>query len=178
MVYALVDYALNITKVAPDEVIVHATSTPFDWAPFLPPIIAAVVSAIIATVTALIIARSQRELQEISFGYQETQLHLTSMLDVFKILNSYRHRLAREIIYCAYRLYKNGNAEIFEKEPYHTAAAMVSADMDQVGLLIDDGLLDERMFLKAYWNTVLLTWKAPEGSINYERLKIKGYEGL
>lgn len=48
--------------------------------------------------------------------------------------------------------------------------------MDQMGLLIDDGLLDEVMFLKAYWNTVLVSWKALEENINQERSKRTGYK--
>src|SRR5881296_3474104 len=172
MIYALVDYAVNITKVTPDQVIFHVTSSSNDVISLLIPIIAAIVGALIAGIIAITIARSQTRLQELSADYQQRHLDLNSTLEVFKILNNHKHRLAREIVYCAY---KSEDEHVFEREPYHAAAAMVRADMDQVGLLIEDGLLDENKFLKGYWNTVLLAWRALEENIIQER-SIRRYD--
>lgn len=179
MIYSLVDYALNITKVNPNEVAVHVSS-PFDIVSLVASIMVPIITAVAGGVIAYLIQRSQSkqqrtisdsqsELERISAKYQLKQLELTSMLKVFEILNSHKHRQARESIFCAYYLCKKGDNNIFDREPYHSTAAMVRADMDQIGLLIDDGLVDEAMFLKAYWNTVLVTWKALEKNIEHER---------
>lgn len=172
MIFAYVDYAVNITKVTPDQVIFNVTSSSDDVISLLIPIIAALVGAFIAGIIAIIMARSQTRLQELSADYQQRHLDLTSTLEVFKILNNHKHRLAREIVYCAY---KSDDEQVFDREPYHSAAAMVRADMDQVGVLIEDGLLDENKFLKMYWNTVLLVWRALEKDIIRER-SIRKYD--
>lgn len=169
----MVDYAFNITKVTPNGLIVNVTSNSLDIIPFLAPIVAAIIGGIIT----LVVYYFQRKQQRISAEYQKKQLQLTSMLEVFKILNSDRHRLAREAVYCAYHLSQGKNHNnIFESEPYHSSAAMVRADMDQMGLLIEEGLVDEGSFLKAYWNTVLLAWKALETNIEHERKIRKDYD--
>ena len=49
--------------------------------------------------------------------------------------------------------------------------------MDQMGILIEERLVDEALFLKAYWNTVLVMWKALEKNIEEERSLRQDYPG-
>jgi hypothetical protein len=37
---------------------------------------------------------------------------------------------------------------------------MVRADFNQMGSLINNGLIPERPFLEQYYNTILISWKA------------------
>ena len=48
---------------------------------------------------------------------------------------------------------------------------MVRADMDQMGLLIHQELIDKNIFLQAYWNTVLVCWKALKDDIKREQIE-------
>jgi hypothetical protein len=68
-----------------------------------------------------------------SVCHQKKQRELSAMLEAFKILNNNDHRRVRENVYCAFHLFQK---DIFKDNPYHENAAMVRADMDQMGLLI------------------------------------------
>jgi hypothetical protein len=180
LLHALAVYVFNVSNITSGGFTVTATSTSFDY---IIPIVAAIISAGIGGGIAWVVHRSQSQLQKISADQQmetaenqKKQLRLSSILEAFKILNSNEHRNARESVYCAYHLYhKKNRTDIFEREPYRKNAAMVRADMDQMGMLIDEELIDKDTFLKAYWNTVLVCWKALEEDVKRER-KVRKYE--
>lgn len=106
--------------------------------------------------------------------YQRRQQRLNATKEAFEILNNQEHRKAREIVYNAFKAYESGQRDIFKSESVKASAAMVRADLDQIGLFIHYGLIPENIFLEAYWNTVLICWKALENDIKYQREK-RGY---
>ncbi len=59
--------------------------------------------------------------------------------------------------------------DIFNSDGVRQDAAMVRADLDQIGMLVDNGLIPKKMFLKVYWNTVLICWKALKDDIEQQR---------
>jgi hypothetical protein len=46
---------------------------------------------------------------------------------------------------------------------------IVRSDFNQMGSLINNGLLPEKSFLEQYYNTILISWKALERSIAEQR---------
>jgi hypothetical protein len=103
--------------------------------------------------------------------YQRKQQRLNAIKQAYEILNNKEHRKAREDVYDAFKKYKSGEKHIFESEPVKSSAAMVRADLDQIGLLITHKLIPKDFFLEVYWNTVLICWKALEDDVNYQRQK-------
>jgi hypothetical protein len=103
--------------------------------------------------------------------YQGKRQRLYAIKEAFEILNKPEHRKAREIVYNALRAYESGQSDIFKNETVKPSAAMVRADLDQIGAFIHYGLIPKNIFLEVYWNTVLICWKALENDINYQREK-------
>jgi hypothetical protein len=101
--------------------------------------------------------------------YQRRQQQLNAILEAFKILNNDEHRQAREEVYSAFAQYDKGQKKIFENDRVRKRAAMVRADFDEIGLLVVNGLLPKEMFLDAYWNTIIISWKALRDDIDRER---------
>jgi hypothetical protein len=64
--------------------------------------------------------------------------------------------------------------EAFQDENIKKSIAMVRADMDQIGTLYHHNLIPREIFLEAYWNTVLICWKALRENIEEERIQ-RGY---
>lgn len=58
---------------------------------------------------------------------------------------------------------------IFHEDEIPNNAAMVRADIDELGLLVKNGLIPKDVFLSAYWNTVIISWKALKDNIAEER---------
>jgi cellulose synthase/poly-beta-1,6-N-acetylglucosamine synthase-like glycosyltransferase len=160
---------LNITKTTPNALIANVTSDSYDFVPFLVPIITTLIGAFIT----IVVFYFQRKQQRVSAEYQEKQLNLSAMMEVFKILNNDEHRQARENVYSACKQFDQGQKEIFQNENIRKNAAMVRADFDEIGLLIQNGLVPKDMFLSAYWNTVIISWKALKDDIAKERLRRK-----
>jgi hypothetical protein len=106
--------------------------------------------------------------------YQGKRQRLYAIKEAFDILNKPEHRKAREIVYNAFKEYESGQKDIFKSESVKPSAAMVRADLDQIGAFIHYGLIPENIFLELYWNTVLISWKALENDIKYQREK-RGY---
>ena len=102
-----------------------------------------------------------------SFYYQRKHQRLTAILEAFKILNTPEHRKARENVYKAYEKYEKGERDIFKA--VRQDAAMVRADLDQIGMLVDKRLFPKKMFLKVYWNIVLICWKGLKDDIEQQR---------
>jgi hypothetical protein len=101
--------------------------------------------------------------------YQGKGQRLNAIKVAFEILNDQEHRKARQTVYHAFKEYESGQNDIFKTESVIPSAAMVRADFGQIGLLIYHRLIPESIFLEAYWNTVLICWKALEDDISYHR---------
>jgi hypothetical protein len=106
----------------------------------------------------------------ISFHYQKKRQELGAILEAFRILNNNEHRSARQLVYSAAKQYDEGMKDIFKNSTIiQNSAAMVRADMDQIGLLVINGLIPRDLFLSPYLNTVIICWKALKDHIEDER---------
>jgi hypothetical protein len=103
--------------------------------------------------------------------YQKKQQRLHSMMEVFKLLNDNEHRHARFLVFQTYKEYKNGKKDAFENKAISKEISMVRADFDQIGILIENKLVPKQVFLRAYWNTVLVCWMSLKEHIHQERLR-------
>lgn len=143
----------------------NVISKSFDIVPFLAPIAAVLIGGVITWIVYVYQSRQQREVAQ----YQKKQHELTGVMEAFKILNNDRHRQAREDVYSAFKQYEDGTINIFENESVRKNAAMVRADFDEIGLLVDNGLIPKDVFFKSYLNTVIICWKALKTDIEKQR---------
>jgi hypothetical protein len=96
---------------------------------------------------------------------------MDSLMEVFKILNEDDHRKARRTTYKVFKEYESGILDAFSKKGVEGEIAKVRADMDQMGTLVHHNLIPRKVFLEAYWNTILVCWKALENNIEQERIR-------
>jgi hypothetical protein len=73
-----------------------------------------------------------------------------------------------------FKEYNHGSRGVFQDEKFRKYVSMVRADMDQIGTFYHHNLFPRKIFLEAYWNTVLICWKALRYNIEEERLQ-RGY---
>lgn len=102
----------------------------------------------------------------ITFYYQKKQQKFNALIEVFQLLNNEEHRQARAKVYDVYKQFSEGNVSAFKEN--QSTIAMVRADFDQMGTLIDNNLIPKKIFLEVYWHTILISWKALEKNIEDE----------
>jgi len=99
---------------------------------------------------------------------------MESLIEFFKILSADEHSEARRKTFFAFKRYDGRELNAFHGKDFETRIAMVRADMDQMGTLFHHNLIPKKVFLEAYWNTVLLCWKALRNNIEEELIR-RGY---
>jgi hypothetical protein len=123
----------------------------------------------------------------ITFRYQRKQYRFSALVEVFKLLNDEKHRVARRVVYsfhkgredCVGRLSLLDLGFTEETPKIHIIKeyqAIVRNDFNQIGSLITNNLLPEEAFMDTYWYTILRCWMALERDINEER-NIRGHPG-
>lgn len=123
----------------------------------------------IATIITIITNNKKQDMQ---IKLLDKQNQTTAMLEVFKLLNSEEHRLARKWTYQAFRGYKiKLDRNIFGNRMYYRYVEMVRADFDHLGSLIINELVPKKMFFDVYASTVIICWKVLEVNIEDERTK-------
>jgi hypothetical protein len=130
----------------------------------------------IVTLTAGIAVAIGLPISLITTYFGRRKQRMESLIEFFKILNADDHREARRMTYSAFKEYHCGKkgSEIFHLGKFRKYVSMVRADMDQIGTLYHHNLFPRKIFLEAYWNTVLLCWEALRDNIESERLQ-RGY---
>jgi hypothetical protein len=85
-------------------------------------------------------------------------------LEIFKLLNNETHRTARENVYNA------NSTDAFTAGSMKDSIAMVRADFNQVGTLLNGKLIPKQAILEEYWYTIIICWEALENHIAEERI--------
>lgn len=97
------------------------------------------------------------------------------LFKVFELLSSIEQRKLREEIFqehCKYHLYGkkiDGEAKFIPENKLKQKADHVIAPFDQIGIFINTGLLDEKLFFEIYGGMVTRTWIALEDYIDSKR---------
>jgi len=113
-----------------------------------------------------------------NFFYSRKKDKFNSLFEVFSRLNDNRHREARRIIYYGYNKTSSIIILGFDAPPTDLERAckdMVRDDFDQMGLMVETGLIPEKPFMERYWKTVIDCRWHLEADIA-ERRAMRGYE--
>ena len=113
----------------------------------------------------------------ITYIYQQRQLRLNALMELFKILNLPEHREARRVTYgdesdASYNILgikppKEDMSTLGELRRVSTD--MVKGDMNNAGTLIYHDMMDESIFLEEYWWIILRCWDSTKEGIIQRR---------
>lgn len=109
--------------------------------------------------------------------YQRKRIQIISMGSVFKDLNSFDERDARrKLFYLHCKLHPNGKKLSDEKNlvfehgsKFRAMTETTRTLFGQINVMLEDGLLNKKIFMRTYAGMVIRTWKVLEDEIGDER---------
>ncbi len=113
----------------------------------------------------------------ITYIYQQRQLRVNALMEVFRILNLPEHREARKVTYgkgtdASYYILKITRPDYDGAvlgEIDRVSTDIVKGDMNNAATLISHGLMDESIFLEEYWWIILRCWDSTKEGIIQRR---------
>ena len=105
--------------------------------------------------------------------YQKKQLQLNTLFKVIELFSSSEIRDARKTVYDEYfKLKKENKPIIFNRSAFiQQQADKVKKSFEQVAVLINEKLVDEKLFFRIYGGIVVRSWNALEQDIMNDRKK-------
>ena len=135
-----------------------------------------IVSSIVGTVTLVAIIlnsrisnRQAKVLEEQKKIMKENVLS-TTMFKVFETLSDTQSKVERGSIIDEYwKLKDEGKSAVFKKTKVESEVYKLRTILNQMGILFKANLLDEKLFLDSYWETIIRYWCVLKDDIEYDR---------